>query len=183
MKLSVGDKAPEFTLPDQDGKNHSLSDYKGGWFLLYFYPKDNTEGCTKEACMLRDDFFGFSAKGGSASGGKKLKVKIVGVSVDSVKSHKKFAQEYKLPFTLLSDEKKEVVNSYGVWGEKSMYGKKYMGILRTSFLINPKGKIEKVYEKVSPAEHSKEVLEDLKNTMTKAVIFDNEHRFIFISKN
>ena len=142
-----------------------LSDYRGKWLLLYFYPKDNTAGCTKEACMLRDDFFGPSAGSGSASF-KKLNVEVVGVSVDSVKSHKKFSDEYKLPFTLLSDESKEVVKLYGVWGEKSMYGRKYMGTLRTSFLINPKGVIEKIYEKVNPAEHSKEVLEDLK-TITK----------------
>jgi peroxiredoxin Q/BCP len=152
MNLKIGDTVPDFTLPDQNGKEVSLKDFKGDWLLLYFYPKDNTEGCTKEACALRDDFMGF----------KKLNVKIVGVSADSVKSHKKFADEYKLPFTLLADEKKEVLNLYGVWGEKSMYGKKYMGTLRTSFLINPKGKIEKMYEKVVPAEHSKEVLEDLK---------------------
>ncbi len=153
MNLKVGDTAPNFTLPDQDGKNHSLADYAGGWFLLYFYPKDNTAGCVKEACMLRDDFLGF----------KKIKVNIVGVSIDSVKSHKKFADEYKLPFTLLADEQKEVVNLYGVWGEKSMYGRKYMGTLRTSFLINPKGIIEKIYHGVKPAEHSGEVLEDLKS--------------------
>ena len=153
LKLAVGDKAPEFNLLDQDGKSHSLSEYKGGWFLLYFYPKDNTEGCTKEACALRDDFLGF----------KKLDVKIVGVSVDSVKSHKKFAEEYQLPFTLLADEDKTVVNAYSVWGEKSMYGRKYMGTLRTSFLINPEGNIVKIYEKVKPAEHSREVLEDLKS--------------------
>ncbi len=154
MQLKVRDGAPDFELLDQDGKSHKLSDYKGGRFLLYFYPKDNTEGCTKEACVLRDDFLGF----------KKLNVKIVGVSVDSVKSHKKFADEYKLPFTLLADEDKKMVNAYGVWAEKSIYGKKYMGTLRTSFLINPEGKIENIYEKVVPEEHSKEVLEDLKNT-------------------
>lgn len=153
MHLKVGDSAPDFTLPDQDAKNHSLAEYKGNWLLLYFYPKDNTTGCIKEARELRDDFLGF----------KKLKVTIVGVSVDSVKSHKKFADEYKLPFTLLADEKKEVVERYGVWQEKSMYGKKYMGTLRTSFLINPKGIIEKIYQAVKPADHSKEVLDDLKN--------------------
>jgi peroxiredoxin Q/BCP len=152
MKLNIGNVAPNFALLDQDGKSHSLADYKGTWLLLYFYPKDNTTGCTKEACMLRDDFLGF----------KKLDVKIVGVSVDSVASHKKFADEYKLPFTLLSDEDKKVVNLYGVWQEKSMYGKKYMGTLRTSFLINPKSVIEKIYENVKPAEHSQEVLKDIK---------------------
>lgn len=151
--LKVGQQAPHITLPDQDGVVRNLADYQGQWLLLYFYPKDNTTGCTKQACMLRDDFMGF----------KKLRVQVVGVSVDSVKSHKKFADEYKLPFTLLSDEQKEAVNKYGVWQEKSMYGRKYMGTLRTSFLINPKGIIEKIYEKVVPAEHSKQVLEDLKN--------------------
>lgn len=155
MKIEIGSLAPDFSLPDQDGKAHSLKEYKGKWLLLYFYPKDNTEGCTKEACMIRDDFMGF----------KKLDVEIIGVSVDSVKSHKKFAQDYKLPFTLLSDDKKEVVNLYGVWAKKKFMGREYMGTLRTSFLINPEGKIEKIYEKVKPAEHSKEVLEDLKNNI------------------
>ena len=152
MELQAGDKAPNFKLLDQDGKTHSLADYAGGWFLLYFYPKDNTPGCTTQACQLRDDFLGF----------KKLNVRVVGVSIDSVKSHKKFADEYKLPFTLLADEDKEVVEAYGVWAEKSMYGRKYMGTLRTSFLINPKGVIEKIYEAVKPVEHSAEVLEDVK---------------------
>ena len=151
--MKIGDSAPNFTLLDQDNKSHALADYKGKWLLLYFYPKDNTSGCTQEACMLRDDFSGF----------KKLEVDVVGVSIDSVASHKKFADEYKLPFTLLADEEKEVVKQYGVWAEKSMYGKKYMGTLRTSFLINPKGRIEKIYEAVKPAEHSREVLKDLKN--------------------
>ena len=151
--MKIGDSAPNFTLLDQDNKSHALADYKGKWLLLYFYPKDNTSGCTQEACMLRDDFLGF----------KKLKVDVVGVSIDSVASHKKFADEYKLPFTLLADEEKEVVKQYGVWAEKSLYGKKYMGTLRTSFLINPKGKIEKIYEAVKPAEHSREVLKDFKN--------------------
>ena|SRR3989344_5265469 len=152
MQLKIGDGAPNFTLPDQDGKTHTLAEYAGTWLLLYFYPKDNTPGCTKEACMMRDDFTGF----------KKLKVQVVGVSVDSVKSHKKFADEYKLPFTLLSDEGKELVNLYGVWGKKKFMGKEYDGTFRMSFLINPKGVIEKIYTNVKPAEHSKEVLEDLK---------------------
>ena len=152
MQLKIGDGAPNFTLPDQDGKTHTLAEYAGTWLLLYFYPKDNTPGCTKEACMMRDDFTGF----------KKLKVQVVGVSVDSVKSHKKFVDEYKLPFTLLSDEGKELVNLYGVWGKKKFMGKEYDGTFRMSFLINPKGVIEKIYTNVKPAEHSKEVLEDLK---------------------
>lgn len=151
MKLSIGDRVPDFSLLDQTGSTKSLADFRGRRFLLYFYPKDNTAGCTKEACALRDDFRGF----------KGLGVDVVGVSIDSVASHKQFADEYKLPFTLLADEKKEMVHAYGVWAEKSMYGKKYMGTLRTSFLINPQGIIEKIYEKVVPADHSKQVLEDL----------------------
>ena len=118
---------------------------------MYFYPKDYTEGCTKEACGIRDDFFGF----------KKLNVRVVGVSIDSVKIHKSFAEEYNLPFVLLSDEDKEVVNLYGVWVKKNFMGRRYDGTLRTSFLINPEGKIVKIYGKVKPLEHSKEVLEDL----------------------
>lgn len=153
MRLKTGDNAPNFELSDQDGKSHSLSDYKGNWLLLYFYPKDHTEGCTKEACMIRDDFFGF----------KKLNVRVVGVSIDSAKVHKSFADEYSLPFTLLSDENKEVVKLYGVWGQKKFMGKEYDGTMRTSFLIDPRGKIRKIYEKVVPSEHSKEVLEDLRN--------------------
>ncbi|MSU60734.1 MAG: thioredoxin-dependent thiol peroxidase [Candidatus Staskawiczbacteria bacterium] len=155
MKLKVGDRAPDFTLPDQNGKSHSLDEFNGKWLLLYFYPKDNTEGCTKEACMMRDDFFGF----------KKLSVQVVGVSIDSVKSHKSFEQDYNLPFLLLADEDKDVVKLYGVWGKKKFMGREYDGTFRMSFLINPKGKIEKIYEKVKPLEHSKEVLEDLKDTI------------------
>ncbi len=160
--LKVGDVSPNFTLLDQNNKSHSLSDYYDNWLLLYFYPKDNTEGCIKEACALRDDFYGFSARSGSPSGRKKFPIEIVGVSVDSVLSHKKFAEQYKLPFTLLADEKKEVVKLYGVWGKKKFMGREYNGIFRTSFLINPKGLIEKIYQNVKPAEHSSEVLGYLK---------------------
>lgn len=151
MNLTIGSKAPDFILPDQNGNKHKLSQYKGQWVLLYFYPKDDTTGCTTEACALRDSFPKF----------KKGAV-ILGVSVDSVASHKKFAEKYQLPFTLLADEQKTVVNKYGVWAEKSMYGHKYMGTLRNSFLINPQGKIAKIYEKVKPAEHANQVLADLK---------------------
>lgn len=151
MKLKAGDKAPSFKLLDQEGKSHSLADYKGQWVLVYFYPKDDTPGCTKEACMIRDNFPDF----------KKLKVQVFGVSKDSVKSHEKFAKKYKLPFTLLADEDKSIMESYGAWGKKKFLGKEYMGTLRISFLINPKGKIAKVYEKVTPATHAEEVLKDL----------------------
>lgn len=151
MAIKVGQKAPDFTLPDQNGDKHKLSDYQGQWVLLYFYPKDDTSGCTAEACALRDNFPKF--KKGAA---------ILGVSIDSVASHKKFEAKYKLPFTLLADEEKKVVNKYGVWAEKSMYGRKYMGTLRNSYLIDPQGKIAKIYEKVKPAEHAEQVLADLK---------------------
>ena len=119
--------------------------------MVYFYPKDDTPGCTKEACAIRDDIPRFD----------KLKVKVLGISVDSVKSHKKFAEKYKLPFTLLSDEKKEVVKKYGVWQKKKFMGREYMGTLRTSFLIDPAGKIAKIYESVKPEVHAEEVLKDL----------------------
>ena len=144
--------APLFTLPDQNGKEHSLVDYAGKWVLLYFYPKDDTPGCTKEACAIRDSFPNF----------KKLKITVLGVSVDSAASHKKFEKKYKLPFTLLSDDKKKVVKKYGVWGKKKFMGREYEGTLRTSFLIDPKGKIAKLYEDVNPVLHAEEVLRDMK---------------------
>jgi peroxiredoxin Q/BCP len=144
--------APLFALPDQDGKEHSLTDYAGKWVLLYFYPKDDTPGCTKEACTIRDSFPDF----------KKMKITVLGMSVDSVKSHKKFERKYKLPFTLLSDDKKEVVKKYGVWGKKKLMGRAYEGTSRTSFLIDPKGKIAKIYKDVNPVSHAEEVLADMK---------------------
>jgi peroxiredoxin Q/BCP len=151
MALGIGDNAPAFTLPDQNGDMHSLSDYAGAWLLIYFYPKDDTAGCTKEACMIRDDFPNF----------EKLDLAVVGVSADSVKSHKKFAEKYHLPFTLLSDEEKEMINAYGVWGKKKFMGREYDGIFRSSFLIDPSGVIKKIYEKVKPGEHAEEVLRDM----------------------
>lgn len=149
--VKVGKKAPAFKLPDQDGEVHTMQDYKGKWVLIYFYPKDDTPGCTKEACAIRDDFPAFG----------KLKAKVIGVSADSVESHKKFAKKYKLPFTLLADVDKKLINAYGVWQKKSMYGREYMGIVRSSFLINPKGSIAKIYPKVNPIEHAEEVITDL----------------------
>lgn len=131
---------------------HTLSSYEGKWVLLYFYPKDDTPGCTIEACMLRDQFPDF----------QNVDAVILGISTDSVKSHKKFEEKYELPFTLLADETKEVVGTYGVFGEKKMMGRTYMGTHRTSFLIDPAGKIAKVYEKVKPELHANEVLQDLK---------------------
>jgi peroxiredoxin Q/BCP len=152
MAIKVGDKAPSFKLKNQDGKTISLSDLKGKPIVLYFYPKDDTSGCTKEACNFRDEFPKFG----------KMKAEIIGISADSVESHKKFAQKYKLPFNLLSDEKKEVIEKYGVWQEKSMYGKKYMGIVRTTFIIDASGKIGKIFPKVKVDNHNKEVIEALK---------------------
>ncbi|MEQ1499782.1 MAG: thioredoxin-dependent thiol peroxidase [Parcubacteria group bacterium] len=152
MQLKEGKKAPDFQTFDQDGKTQKLSNYFGKWILLYFYPKDDTPGCTKEACSIRDAWPEF----------KKLKLQVFGISIDGVKSHKKFADKYDLPFTLLTDEEKEIVRKYNVWGEKSMYGRKYMGVFRTSFLIDPSGKIAKIYEKVKPEVHANEILEDIK---------------------
>ena len=150
--LSTDSKAPDFTLSDQDGKKHSLSDYHGKWILLYFYPKDNTTGCTKEACGIRDSFQDFG----------KHNAVVLGVSTDSVKSHDKFAKKYNLPFPILADEEKKVVNLYDVWQKKKMMGHEYMGIVRMSFLIDPKGTIAKIYEKVKPEIHADEVLNDLR---------------------
>lgn len=152
-KLKIGDKAPEFSLPDQDGKIHTLKDYAGQWVLLYFYPKDDTPGCTVEACSLRDNLPKF----------KDIKAVVFGVSTDSVKSHRKFADKFDLTFTLLSDEKKELVESFDVWKKKKFMGREYMGTMRESFLIDPLGKIAKVYENVKPESHAKEVLSDLDN--------------------
>ena len=151
MLPAPGSPAPDFTLLDQDGVPHTLSAYRGKRVLLYFYPKDDTPGCTKEACMLRDALPDFS----------RLDAVVFGVSADSVKSHKKFADKYGLPFPLLADEKKEVVNAYGVWGPKKMMGREYDGIFRTSFLIAPDGTVETVYENVKPEAHAADVLKDL----------------------
>jgi peroxiredoxin Q/BCP len=148
-----GQEAPDFALADQNGTEHALSSYKGKWVLLYFYPKDDTPGCTIEACTIRDQFKDF----------QKIDAVVLGVSTDSVASHKKFEEKYELPFTLLADEHKEVVGKYGVFGEKKMMGRTYMGTKRTSFLISPDGKIAKVYEKVKPELHAQEVLADLKS--------------------
>ena len=149
--LKVGDKAPSFSLPDANGKTVSLKDFKGKKLVLYFYPKDDTSGCTKEACSFRDNLGRVRTKG----------AEIVGVSADSVKSHGKFAEKYDLPFTLLSDETKDMCNAYGVWQEKSFMGKKYMGIVRTTFIIDGKGIISHIFDKVKVDNHTEEVLENL----------------------
>ncbi|MDO8669091.1 MAG: thioredoxin-dependent thiol peroxidase [Candidatus Buchananbacteria bacterium] len=153
MPLKLKQKAPNFTLPDQAGHIHSLSDYQGKWLLFYFYPKDNTPGCTKEACQLRDNFSDF----------KKSQAAVLGVSADSVESHHNFYSKFKLSFPILADVDKKVIKAYGVWGEKKFMGKSYLGIKRMSFLIDPQGRIAKIYEKVKPADHAREVLSDIKN--------------------
>lgn len=150
-KLTLGTKAPSFSLKDQNNKTHKLADYAGKWVLIYFYPKDNTSGCTKQACAIRDMFPQF----------QKLNCIVLGISTDSEVSHKKFEEKYTLPFTLLADTEKKVVEKYGVWAQKKFIGKEYFGIVRTSFLINPEGKIAKVYQKVKPETHADEVLSDL----------------------
>ena len=148
-----GKKAPDFKLTDQNEKTISLSDYKGKNVILYFYPKDDTSGCTKEACSFRDDFPKF----------KRVDAVILGVSPDSVESHKKFVKKYNLNFSLLADENKEVIKKYDVWKEKSLYGRKYMGVERTTYIIDPEGKIKKIFRKVKVDGHNKEVMEALKS--------------------
>lgn len=151
MDSLLGKQAPDFRLQDQDGNWHSLADYKGKIVLLYFYPKDMTSGCTVEAQCFRDRMGEF----------KKHGVQVLGVSTDDVKSHKKFEEKEKLNFPLLADVDKDVVEKYGVWVEKSMYGKKYMGIQRDTFLIGPDGVVMKHYEKVKPESHIEQVMADL----------------------
>ncbi|MEQ1642038.1 MAG: thioredoxin-dependent thiol peroxidase [Pyrinomonadaceae bacterium] len=147
--LKEGDKAPAFEANDQDGNSVKLKDLKGQRVVLYFYPKDDTPGCTKEACSFRDADEIYKSKG----------IRVLGVSTDNEKSHQKFISKFQLPFDLLADTEKKIVEDYGVWGEKSMYGKKYMGTFRKTFLIDEKGKIVKIFEKVDVAKHADEVLE------------------------
>lgn len=153
LKLKEGDAAPDFTAATSNGGTVSLSDFKGKNVILYFYPKDDTPGCTKEACAFRDDFAQFKKRGAV----------ILGVSVDSVKSHDKFAEKFKLPFELVSDEDKKIVQAYGVWGQKSFMGRKYLGTHRVTFLIGPEGTIKKIWPEVKPAEHARDVLAALVN--------------------
>jgi len=148
LNLQEGDKAPAFTASTNGGGTLSLADFKGKHVVLYFYPKDDTPGCTKEACAFRDEFAAFDKKGAV----------VLGVSTDPVKSHDKFADKFKLPFTLLADEDRKIVQAYGVWGEKRFMGRKYMGTHRVTFLIGPDGRIKKIWAKVKPEEHAAEVL-------------------------
>ena len=146
--LEIGTKAPEFSLPDENGEIRNLSDYKGKKLILYFYPRDNTPGCTKQACGFADLYPQFSEKG----------VEIIGISKDSVASHKKFKEKYSLPFTILSDTELQTIQAYDVWKEKKLYGKTSMGIVRTTYLIDENGVIIKAMDKVKAAENPKEML-------------------------
>ena len=149
--LETGTKAPDFTLPDQNGEMRNLADYKGKKVILYFYPKDNTPGCTKQACGFGEMYPQFEEKGAV----------VLGVSKDSVASHKRFEEKYDLPFTLLSDTEKEVIQAYDVWKEKKNYGKVSMGVVRTTYLIDEEGIIVKAFDKVKAADNPAQMLEEL----------------------
>ncbi len=146
--LKVGDKAPSFSIKNQNGKTINLADFKGKKVVLYFYPEDDTPGCTKEACNLRDNYADMRAKG----------YEIIGISANDEKSHSKFAEKYSLPFDLGADTDMSVINAYGVYGEKNLYGRKYMGIKRTTFIIDEKGEIERIIAKVQTDKHADQIL-------------------------
>lgn len=148
MELKVGDKAPLFEGKDQDGSSIRLEDYKGKKVVLYFYPRDNTKGCTAQACNLRDNYEVLQAQG----------YVVLGVSTDTEQSHQKFIAKYELPFPLIADTEQQIVQQYGVWKEKSMYGKKYMGIVRTTFLIDEEGTITEIISKVKTSDHTNQIL-------------------------
>ncbi|MFN0087175.1 MAG: thioredoxin-dependent thiol peroxidase [Blastocatellia bacterium] len=147
-ELKVGDKAPAFSLKDAEGKTVRLADFKGRKLVLYFYPKDMTPGCTTEACAFRDDYSQLKKRG----------VEVAGVSADDAASHRKFTDKHSLPFPLLSDPDHEMIEKYGAWGEKNMYGKKYMGIMRHTYIIDEEGRIAHIFLKVKPATHAQDVL-------------------------
>ncbi len=149
--LNVGDRAPAIDAVDQEGKKITLQEYRGKKVVLYFYPKDNTPGCTAESCDLRDHYDQFLQQG----------FEVIGVSADSEKSHQKFIAQYQLPFRLIADTNKKVLQDYGAWGEKKLYGKPYMGILRKTFIIDEAGTIIKIIEKVDTKEHSTQIFNDL----------------------
>ena len=149
--LAVGTKAPDFTLPDQNGEMHKLSDYRGKKVILYFYPKDNTSGCTKQACGFAELYPQFTEKGAF----------VIGISKDTVASHKKFEEKFGLPFTILSDPEQEVIKAYDVLKEKSMYGRKYMGVVRSTYLIDEKGKIAKAFGNVKASENPDQMLNEI----------------------
>lgn len=156
--MEINDKAPEFTSVDQNGEKSALKDYKGKWVVLYFYPRADTPGCTIEACSFRDSFKRV----------EKIGAVVLGVSPDTAKDQKKFADKFDLPFTLVEDDNKKICNAYGVIQEKNMYGKKVMGVARTTFIIGPDGKIKHIFEKVKPEGHAEQVLEWLKEAQKGA---------------
>src|SRR5450755_500758 len=158
VAISINDKAPEFTLPDQNGKEVSLKDFRSSYVVLYFYPRADTPGCTVEACEFRDAYKKIEKTGAV----------ILGISPDTPKAQKKFEEKYTLPFTLLADADKKVCNLYGMMQEKNMYGKKVMGVARTTFIIGPDGKVKHIFHKVKPQGHAEEVLEYLKSAMKGA---------------
>lgn len=149
--LNIGDKAPDFTLPDKDGKNVSLSEFLGKKVVVYFYPKGNTAGCTRQACAFAGSYLAFKAKN----------VEVIGISRDSVSSHGKFAEKHSLPFILLSDTELSAIKAYGVWQEKKLYGKTSMGVVRSTFIIDEQGFIQKVMPKVKPDTNAAEILAEL----------------------
>ncbi|MFA6944902.1 MAG: thioredoxin-dependent thiol peroxidase [Pedobacter sp.] len=151
-ELSEGQKAPDFSAKDQNGENVSLSDFSGKDVILYFYPKDDTPGCTAEACSFRDNYQSLLKAG----------FEVIGVSTDDEKSHQKFINKYSLPFSLIADTEKNIVQAYGVWVEKNMYGKKYMGVARKTFIIDKNGLIKKIIEKIDTKNSSEQVLDSLK---------------------
>jgi peroxiredoxin Q/BCP len=153
--LEINTKAPSFKLPDENGQVHTLADYKGKWLVIYFYPKDDTPGCTKEACVIGEVYGEFA----------KLEVSVLGVSKDTSSSHLAFKEKYKLPFTLLSDESTRTIARYGAWQERSLYGRKFMGTARVTYIIDPKGRVAKVYSRVSPATHALQLLKDLRTLL------------------
>jgi thioredoxin-dependent peroxiredoxin len=149
--LKTGDKAPDFTVTDQDGQTISLKDFRGSRLILYFYPKDDTPGCTAEACNLKDNYQILKEKG----------FKVLGVSADSEASHKKFISKYVLPFALIPDKEKTLLRAYGAWGKKKLYGREYEGIIRTTYVIDAKGVIEKVFAKVDTKNHTQQILDEM----------------------
>jgi peroxiredoxin Q/BCP len=151
ITLKAGDKAPDFSGINQDGERIGLSDFAGKKLILYFYPKDNTPGCTAQSCNLNDNYNTWIDRG----------FEVVGVSPDSVESHRKFREKYNLQFNLIADTEKEILKTYGVWGEKSMYGRKYMGVLRTTFVIDENGIICEIFEKVKTKDHTNQIIKSL----------------------
>lgn len=148
MTIKTGLPAPNFSLKDDEGRTRVMSEFKGKKVIIYFYPKDDTPGCTTEACNFRDDYGAYVEAG----------ITILGISPDSVKSHQKFKEKYELPFSLLADEDHKVAEAFGVWGKKRFMGKEYMGVLRTTFIVDEKGRIAHIFEDVKPTDHSKEIL-------------------------